>query len=82
MVVMKTKKIRKIQRDRIVDQEKMLSGYSLEVHQENSNISVSELARMTGLSRTLIYRAFNDVSYKSHKILIYMALTYPELFYC
>lgn len=57
------------------------NGQALKKLQKEYDISVSKLSRLTRLSRTQIYRTFDDVETKdSTKILLYLAITRPDLF--
>ena len=57
------------------------TGDELRRLQQESSISVLALSRMTHVRASSIYRAFNDVATKdSTRILLYLALTKPELF--
>lgn len=57
------------------------NGQSLKNLQKEYDVSVSKLSRLTRLSRTQIYRTFDDVETKdSTRILIYLAITRPDLF--
>lgn len=47
---------------------------------KKKNISVAALSRLTGLHRTVIYRAFENQSCKSYRLLIRLALEHPEMF--
>lgn len=56
-------------------------GQVLRKLQKEYNISVSKLSRLTRLSRTHIYRTFDNVETKdSTKILLYLAIIRPDLF--
>lgn len=57
-----------------------ISGEELRKLQKDSRISVLAICRMTGLSRTSVYRAFDDESCEPYKVLIYIALKHPEVF--
>lgn len=57
------------------------NGQALKKLQKEYDISVSKLSRLTRLSRTQIYRTFDDVETKdSTRILLYLAITRPDLF--
>lgn len=57
------------------------SGSQLRSLKVAADISVSQLSRMTRISRNTIYRVFEDEETKdSTRIMIYLALTKPELF--
>lgn len=57
------------------------NGQTLKRLQKEYDISVSKLSRLTRLSRTQIYRSFDDVETKdSTRILLYLAITRPDLF--
>lgn len=57
------------------------NGQTLKKLQKEYDISVSKLSRLTRLSRTQIYRTFDDVETKdSTRILLYLAITRPDLF--
>ena len=59
----------------------VLNGQELKKLQKEYDISVSKLSRLTRLSRTQIYRTFDDVETKdSTRILFYLAITRPDLF--
>ena len=59
----------------------VLNGQELKKLQKEYDISVSKLSRLTRLSRTQIYRTFDDVETKdSTRILLYLAITRPDLF--
>ena len=57
------------------------NGQTLKKLQKEYDVSVSKLSRLTHLSRTQIYRTFDDVETKdSTRILLYLAITRPDLF--
>lgn len=57
------------------------NGQTLRKLRQEYDISVSKLSRLTRLSRTQIYRTFDEIETKdSTKILIYLAITRPDLF--
>lgn len=57
------------------------NGQTLKKLQKEYDISVSKLSRLTRLSRTQIYRTFDDVETKdSTRILLYLAITRSDLF--
>lgn len=57
------------------------NGQTLKKLQKYYDISVSKLSRLTRLSRTQIYRTFDDVETKdSTRILLYLAITRSDLF--
>lgn len=58
----------------------LYDGKVLHELQKEKNISVTALGRLTGLSRTVIYRAFENQSCKSYRLLIKIALDHPEIF--
>lgn len=60
--------------------EELLSGKELQKLQRQSGISILALCRITGLSRSSIYRAFEDESSKPYKVLIRIALDHPDIF--
>ena len=64
----------------IAMQEELISGKELQKIQRQSGISISALCRMTGLSRSSIYRAFEDKSCKPYNVLIRIALDHPDIF--
>jgi transcriptional regulator with XRE-family HTH domain len=66
--------------DTISMHDELFDGKVLQKLQKEKSISVSALGRLTGLSRTVIYRAFNNQSIKSYRILIRIALDRPEDF--
>ena len=56
-------------------------GQTLKKLQKEYDISISKLSRLTRLSRTQIYRTFDDVETKdSTRILLYLAITRSDLF--
>lgn len=66
--------------DTIVMHDELLDGEILCKSQKEKGISVSALSRITGLSRTAIYRAFKNQSCKPYRLLIKLALDHPEIF--
>ena len=66
--------------DTIVMHEDLLSGEQLHTLQKNSNISVTALSRMTGLSRSSIYRVFENEACTPYNLLIRLALDHPDIF--
>ena len=55
------------------------TGKQLRMLCNMTNTSIVKLSKRTRLSRTTIYRAFSDTSSDSVKILIYVALTRPDI---
>lgn len=55
------------------------TGRQLRMLCNMTNTSVVKLSKRTHLSRTTIRRAFNDASTDSVKILMYVALTRPDI---
>jgi len=66
--------------DTLAMHEDLYNGEVLYKLKEEKNISITALSRLTGLSRTVIYRAFKNQSCKSYRLLIKLALDYPEIF--
>ena len=66
--------------DTIVMHDELFDGEILYKSQKEKGISVAALSRITGLSRTVIYRAFKNQSCKPYRLLIKLALDYPEIF--
>ena len=66
--------------DTLAMHDDLYNGEVLCKLKEEKNISVSALSRLTGLSRTVIYRAFENQSCKSYRLLIKIALDHPEIF--
>lgn len=60
--------------------KELISGKELQKLQQQSGISILALCRMTGLSRSSIYRAFEDKSCKPYNVLIRIALDHPDIF--
>ena len=69
-----------IPKDYVFSHQNLLDGAYLQNMQKEKRASVLELSRMTGLSRTTIYRAFHNEATKSINVLIYMALQFPDMF--
>ncbi len=55
------------------------SGTQLYMLQDMTNMSVAEIARKSHLSRSTVYRAFSNKTTDSTKILIYLALSRPDI---
>ena len=66
--------------DTLAMHDDLYNGEVLCKLKEEKNISVAALSRLTGLSRTVIYRAFENQSCKSYRLLIRLALDHPEIF--
>lgn len=60
--------------------DELIDGKTLYKSQKEKGISVAALSRITGLSRTVIYRAFKNQSCKPYRLLIKIALDHPEIF--
>lgn len=55
------------------------TGKQLRMLCDMTHTTLVSLSRKTRLSRQTVYRALNDVSTDSVKILIYVALTRPDI---
>jgi len=66
-------------KDTIAMHDELYNGEVLRKLKEEKDISVTALSRLTGLSRTVIYRAFENQSCKSYRLLIKIALDHPDI---
>ena len=66
--------------DTIAMHDELFDGETLCKSQKEKGISVAALSRITGLTRTAIYRAFKNQSRKPYRLLIKLALDHPEIF--
>lgn len=64
----------------LVDDEEAIDGTALQNRQKELGVYVYEISRLTGMSRTSVYRAYQNKSSKAHRLLIKLALEYPFIF--